>query len=584
MAKNIVVFADGTCQDGGARPEQRASNIYKMYQISRDHSGSGIDPSRQVAFYDAGLGSDIGATALAAPIRFVQKLMGSLTGAGIKRNIADCYEFIINHYEDGDRIFLFGFSRGGYTVRSLACLLMLCGIPAKTPDGPLKRYGKAARDIAREAVETVLEHGAGHPRKKFEKERLELARRFRNDYGSGSDTVSNVAPYFVGVFDAVTALEARGLRRFFIQAGLAVGIAAAAIVLGFVPSLLVAWPISELLNSGFMLTGFFTQLVVIAGALGWFWGWQNRAVTRTISDFPDSDGTRSHKAVWKGQNFDRLLSRRIAFARSANAIDETRKDFDRVVWAGSEESVPQCEGIDRLKQWWFAGNHCDVGGCYPESESRLSDIALEWMCREAVSVPDGLLTGPIYVNGKKMERTGDMGEGLYIYPQAGGVQHCEVFGLRDAVDAIAGELPEWTWIENLVSRLKWKVKIREIPTDAIFHPTVGRRFELPAVVQCATGTAPYRPEALAGHAQFGRYYPSRAKPAEFGTEIPDSAGEVSPAKRRTLIPDVLPPEVTRIVSGSGDAHFDYRSNEPHDGSDEPAEGDRAEGQDAKTEA
>ncbi|GEC15441.1 DUF2235 domain-containing protein [Nitrobacter winogradskyi] len=41
MPKNIVIFSDGTGQDGGARPEQRISNIYKMYRISRDHAESG---------------------------------------------------------------------------------------------------------------------------------------------------------------------------------------------------------------------------------------------------------------------------------------------------------------------------------------------------------------------------------------------------------------------------------------------------------------------------------------------------------------------------------------------------------------
>jgi uncharacterized protein (DUF2235 family) len=90
MSKNIVVYSDGTGQDGGARPEQRISNIYKMYRISRDHADTAIDPSQQVVFYDAGLGTDVGTTALTAPVRFVQKLLGSVTGAGIKRNIADC--------------------------------------------------------------------------------------------------------------------------------------------------------------------------------------------------------------------------------------------------------------------------------------------------------------------------------------------------------------------------------------------------------------------------------------------------------------------------------------------------------------
>src|SRR5665811_1822067 len=118
MPKNIVVYSDGTGQDGGVRPEQRISNVYKLYRASRNHPDNAIEPHQQVAFYDPGLGTDIGATALTAPARFVQKLLGSVAGQGIKRNIADCYEFIVNHYEEGDRIFLIGFSRGAYT-----CLL-----------------------------------------------------------------------------------------------------------------------------------------------------------------------------------------------------------------------------------------------------------------------------------------------------------------------------------------------------------------------------------------------------------------------------------------------------------------------------
>jgi uncharacterized protein (DUF2235 family) len=124
MSKNIVVFSDGTGQDGGVRPEQRMSNVYKFYRACRVGPDSGIDPREQVAFYDAGLGTDDGATALTAPIRFVQKLLGSVTGRGVTTNIAECYAFIINHYRRGDRIFLIGFSRGAYTVRAVADLIL----------------------------------------------------------------------------------------------------------------------------------------------------------------------------------------------------------------------------------------------------------------------------------------------------------------------------------------------------------------------------------------------------------------------------------------------------------------------------
>lgn len=510
MAKNIVVYSDGTGQDGGARPEQRISNIYKMYRISRDHAETGIDPSRQVVFYDAGLGTDIGATALTAPVRFVQKLLGSVTGAGIKRNIADCYEFIVNHYEQGDRVMLFGFSRGAYTVRSLANLLMLCGVPTRTPDGPLMRYRKQVKDIAWEAVDTVLEHGAGHPREEYEAERFELARRFQVKYGSGDGSDSNVAPYFIGVFDTVAALGASGLRYFVIQAGLAAGVAVAAFAAGFLPAIGIALLCSWWLGAGFMLTGFIAQVAIITVALCAFWYWQNKSTTKTIVDYPRAGESRSHKAVWKGANFDRLLSRHVAFARSANAIDETRKDFDRVGWGGGNEGAPVFHGHERLLQWWFAGNHSDIGGSYPEPESRLSDIALEWMCREAISVPDGLLTGPIFVDGEKLQGSGNIGQALYIYPDAAGLQHCEVAGMRDTLDAFADKLPRWRWLRNRIGSRNWEIKLRDIGAAAKVHPTVQLRFDMAAVIQCAAGTGAYRPAALAHHHDFARYYPEKA--------------------------------------------------------------------------
>ena len=194
MPKNIVIFSDGTGQDGGVRPEQRLSNVYKLYHACRVGPENCIDPGQQVAFYDPGLGTDIGATALTAPVRFVQKLLGSVIGSGIKKNIADCYEFIINHYQPGDRIHLIGFSRGAYTVRCIANLIMLCGIPTRTPSGPLPLLRSAIHDIATEAVETVFEHGAGHPRKQFEAERFDLPGVFAKNTARTTKAAKTDAP------------------------------------------------------------------------------------------------------------------------------------------------------------------------------------------------------------------------------------------------------------------------------------------------------------------------------------------------------------------------------------------------------
>jgi uncharacterized protein (DUF2235 family) len=90
MAKNILVYSDGTGQDGGVRPEQRVSNVYKMYRASRAGPDDPIDPNEQVAFYDPGLGTDIGATALSAPWRFIQKLLASGASRRANRRHSAC--------------------------------------------------------------------------------------------------------------------------------------------------------------------------------------------------------------------------------------------------------------------------------------------------------------------------------------------------------------------------------------------------------------------------------------------------------------------------------------------------------------
>ncbi|QOZ33260.1 DUF2235 domain-containing protein [Bradyrhizobium sp. CCBAU 53421] len=509
MAKNIVVYSDGTGQDGGVRPEQRVSNVYKMYRASRTGPENPIDPHEQVAFYDPGLGTDIGATALSAPWRFVQKLLGSVIGNGIVKNIADCYAFIINHYEPGDRVFLIGFSRGAYTVRSLANLLMLCGVPTKTPTGPLTRFRKQVDDIAIEAVTVVLEHGAGYPRAQYAAEREEQARRFREKYGSDGDFNSNVAPYFIGVFDTVASLGAKGLRRFIIQAGLALAFALTVAVVAAFPALLVAWFVDRWLP--FWPSWWGLLALTVVGLGGYWMHRQKQSRLKVIRDFPNpGDPPREHYAEWKDENFDRLLSVYVRFGRAANAIDENRKDFQRVPWgtvADDPAAKPNAEGPPKLVQMWFAGNHSDIGGSYPEAESRLSDNALAWMIEEATSIPDGLTLGPVFVNGIKLENTGGAGTPLNLYPHHDGVQHCELAGMRDTIDGYMEKLPGWMkWLRGWLSRLNWEEEFRKIPYDARVHPSVRQRFKLDEVTQCA-GRGPYRPESMRHHDEFKIYYP-----------------------------------------------------------------------------
>lgn len=83
MPKNIVIYSDGTGQDGGVRPEQRVSNVYKLYRATRVHPDNAIDPSEQVCFYDpldddATCDGNVEYERHVALLRFIQKANGGL--------------------------------------------------------------------------------------------------------------------------------------------------------------------------------------------------------------------------------------------------------------------------------------------------------------------------------------------------------------------------------------------------------------------------------------------------------------------------------------------------------------------------
>ena len=107
--KRIVVCADGTWND----PERpNPTNVLRVARAVQP-DGNGV---QQVVFYDWGVGS------------YYAKLQGGAFGLGIAKNIQDCYRFIVQNYDDEDELFLFGFSRGAYTVRALAGMLNKCGV------------------------------------------------------------------------------------------------------------------------------------------------------------------------------------------------------------------------------------------------------------------------------------------------------------------------------------------------------------------------------------------------------------------------------------------------------------------------
>jgi len=210
MSKNILVFSDGTGQAGGLTPDQNISNIYKLYRATRCSPENNIDPHQQLTFYDPGLGSqpNSGIFFVTRACRWLHDVVSQATGLGITTNIIDRYAALLRLWQPGDRIFLFGFSRGAYTVRCLASVLSFCGIPTTMADGktPLFRDVNSTRKIAKEAVKKVYAFVGSPKDTAYLEQRRELAFRFRKKYGSDVNGGPNVNPFFIGVFDTVASL------------------------------------------------------------------------------------------------------------------------------------------------------------------------------------------------------------------------------------------------------------------------------------------------------------------------------------------------------------------------------------------
>jgi uncharacterized protein (DUF2235 family) len=147
--------------------------------------------------------------------RWLRDTVSQATGMGITNNIVDCYAALLQMWQPGDHVFLFGFSRGAYTVRCLGSVLSLCGIPTTMEDGtPLFRDKASTHKIAKEAVKQVYSHVSSPKDAAYFEQRKALALRFRKKYGSDVNGASNANPFFNGVFDTVASLGSSGSERW----------------------------------------------------------------------------------------------------------------------------------------------------------------------------------------------------------------------------------------------------------------------------------------------------------------------------------------------------------------------------------
>lgn len=149
--KRLALFFDGTWN----MPESN-TNVWRLSLMLADKGEDGVP---QLKFYDEGVGT-----------HWFDRISGGAFGYGLSENARLGYRWLMEHYNPGDEIFVFGFSRGAFTARSLTGVIARCGL--LKPDAPMsfmqlyERYQKG--DTVRPIYQLKYLQGQGEKNFDFE--------------------------------------------------------------------------------------------------------------------------------------------------------------------------------------------------------------------------------------------------------------------------------------------------------------------------------------------------------------------------------------------------------------------------------
>ena len=172
QARRLVVFLDGTWNhpDQQDRGKTKPSNVTKLARALKPLAADG---RFQITYYDDGVGTSWG----------LDKWVGGGLGVGLAKNIREAYRFLAYNYRDGDEIYIFGFSRGAYTARSLTGFIDRVGLlPKSGMFYMLEAFEQYEQRSAQDAFDTLL------AAKKIS------TRRARIDFIGVWDTVGAIGP------------------------------------------------------------------------------------------------------------------------------------------------------------------------------------------------------------------------------------------------------------------------------------------------------------------------------------------------------------------------------------------------------
>lgn len=179
--KRLILCCDGTWNsaDQSSNGTPCPTNIVRIaYRIAKRK-----DDLRQIVYYSQGVGTG----------NSLDRFTGGAFGSGVDDNIFDAYRFLVANYEPDDQLFLFGFSRGAFTARSIAGMIRKCGI------------------LKREFVERYMEATSMY--RSDESPNAEVPTGFRHNYSVNGDQETPI--HFIGVWDTVGSLgiPLSGLRN-----------------------------------------------------------------------------------------------------------------------------------------------------------------------------------------------------------------------------------------------------------------------------------------------------------------------------------------------------------------------------------
>jgi uncharacterized protein (DUF2235 family) len=183
MSRNLIVCFDGTSNQFGAHD----TNVVRLVQ-SLERFGQ-----RQIVYYDPGVGTLPEPGLLTQISKRVSELFGLAFGIGLIAKVERAYAFLMRNWQPGDRVFLFGFSRGAYTARALAGLLHMFGLLQPSHENLLPYVMRLFRSSRRiDDKNAKIWRLSAQFRNTFARDAGVEHRRFRVHFVGVWDTVSSV--------------------------------------------------------------------------------------------------------------------------------------------------------------------------------------------------------------------------------------------------------------------------------------------------------------------------------------------------------------------------------------------------------